>query len=173
MLLPISLWLLLVEYLVLLSALLKSPLITFLGESGSCLVIATQESCILLLTFLVFSMLFYLGLLLYFQASLLVYSHSGYNFLYGHQHVKTYYHQYGICASVVRYLRVCGSCGSAETHEMINTICASFRYTIHVLNNCFMYIATSLHLHWCVPYNNNNNNNNYSRVLSMQKARPG
>ena len=43
-------------------------LITFLGKSGGCCKIATQESYILLLIFPVSSMLFFLGLLRYVQA---------------------------------------------------------------------------------------------------------
>ena len=43
------------------------------------------------------------------DSSALTYTHTGYNAMYGSRHAKGYHHEDGICASVVRHVRVFGS----------------------------------------------------------------
>ena len=59
------------------------------------------------------------------DSSQLVYTASGYNTLYGHNHLKTVYHQYSICGEIVRQLRLCGGLRNSELNNMIITICTN------------------------------------------------
>ncbi len=57
----------------------------------------------------------------------LVYTHTGYNVLYGHQHVKSYHSHDGICATVIRNLRsnMHGSFIDPNIEDMVYVISTS------------------------------------------------
>ncbi len=55
----------------------------------------------------------------------LAYTSTGYNCMYGHQHVKEYYYQDGICASIIRHLRLNAPFSDTSVNSMISTISSS------------------------------------------------
>ena len=59
------------------------------------------------------------------ESSLLVYTHTGYNAMSGGLHAKQYYQEDGLCATVIRHLRVFGPLKDSDLNQMIDTICTS------------------------------------------------
>ena len=83
------------------------------------------------------------------ESSLLAYTHMGCKAMSGGLHAKQYYEEDGLCATVIRHLRVFGPLKDNDLNGMIDTICT---------NQCMNVIFVNLHLQWCVLYNNNDNN---------------
>ena len=54
------------------------------------------------------------------DTSILAYTNTGYTFLFGHEHVKSYDPHDGICASVIRYHRLHGSLSDPDTEDLCN-----------------------------------------------------
>ena len=50
---------------------------------------------------------------------------TGFNAMFGHQFAKSYHHQYGICAEVIRHLRLNGDHMDSEINDMVYTICTN------------------------------------------------
>ena len=48
---------------------------------------------------------------------------TGFNAMFGHQFGKLYHHQHGICAEVIRHLRLNGN--PSETNDLVYTICTN------------------------------------------------
>ena len=59
------------------------------------------------------------------DSALLAYTPTGYNALYSKDHIKIYYRQDGICASVIRHQRLCGSHSDSYINDMIYVISSS------------------------------------------------
>ena len=58
-------------------------------------------------------------------SSILAYTPTGYNALFGEDHIKYYYPDDGICASVIRHLRLHGSLNDSIINDMIYVISTS------------------------------------------------
>ncbi len=56
------------------------------------------------------------------KASQLVYTSTGYNAINGHCHIKEYFHQYGLCASVLCHLRMNASFSDPDVNDMVYII---------------------------------------------------
>ena len=50
---------------------------------------------------------------------------TGFNAMFGHQFAKSYHRQYGICADVIRHLRLYGDPMDSEINDMVYTICTN------------------------------------------------
>ena len=105
-------------------------------------------------------------------SSLLVFTFTGYNFLYGSTHVKTYSDNYIAFASVI-YDNICKHFGFNSSHEslvatryiMLLIMLLLLFLIIFSLPFSFSFCLCSLvHLYWCVAKYNNNNNNLASEI---------
>ena len=59
------------------------------------------------------------------NSSILAYTPTGYNTLFGEDHLKNYYSHDGICASVIRHLRLYGTQNGSIINDMIYVISTS------------------------------------------------
>ena len=59
------------------------------------------------------------------ESSLLVYTHTRYNAMSGGLHAKQYYQEDGLCATVIRHLRVFGSLKDNDLNQMIDITCTN------------------------------------------------
>ena len=59
------------------------------------------------------------------DSSTMAFTPTGFNAMFGHQFAKSYHHQYGICADVIRHLRLNGDPMDSEINDMVYTICAN------------------------------------------------
>ena len=57
------------------------------------------------------------------DSSVLAFTQTGFNAMFGHQFGKLYHHQHGICAEVIRHLRLNGN--PSETNDLVYTICTN------------------------------------------------
>ena len=57
------------------------------------------------------------------DSSVLAFTQTGFNAMFGHQFEKLYYHQHGICAEVIRHLCLNGN--PSETNDLFYTICTN------------------------------------------------
>ena len=57
------------------------------------------------------------------DSSVLAFTQTGFNAMFGHQFAKPYHHQHGICAEVIRHLRLHGN--PSEINDLIYTICTN------------------------------------------------
>jgi len=55
----------------------------------------------------------------------MLHTHTGYNAMYGGLHAKQYYQEDGLCATVIRHLRVFGPLKDNDLNGMIDTICSN------------------------------------------------
>lgn len=55
----------------------------------------------------------------------LAYTHTGYNSICGNLHTKKYYHEDGLCATVIRHLRTAGTHTDPDINDMIYVISTS------------------------------------------------
>ena len=126
--------------------------ITFFDASGISHVIAILGFCTSRLYCLAFSTWFNPSLPLSFpvhclvphiyvvktifrDSSMLVFTQTGINAMFGHQFAKPYHHQHGICAEVIRHLRLHGN--PSEINDL--------QYVL-------ISLYSPLQLYWCVVY---------------------
>ena len=59
------------------------------------------------------------------DSSTMAFTPTGFNAMFGHQFAKSYHHQYGICADVIRHLRLYGNPMDSEINDTVYTICTN------------------------------------------------
>ena len=57
------------------------------------------------------------------DSSMLAFTQTGFNAMFDHQFAKPYHHQHGICAEVIRHLRLHGN--PSEINDLVYTICTN------------------------------------------------
>ena len=57
------------------------------------------------------------------DSSVLAFTQTGFNAMFGHQFAKLYHNQHGICAEVIRHLCLNGK--PSEINDLVYTICTN------------------------------------------------